>query len=166
MRNLSTSSVVLFGTTTKQGFLLDTVFVIKSHTSAKDVKKMDYTQVYREETLEQVGDRYSCSNLTSKNKLYEGQMWSDCKDFFSFVPCKLETSNSHERAVLKLPFLSNQRVGHPYNHFRNMTPKDVWNGIVEDVLKQGFLLGLKFTEPAVEDLVLIAQNQTVKASCV
>jgi hypothetical protein len=25
MRNLSTSSVVLFGTTTKQGFLLDTI---------------------------------------------------------------------------------------------------------------------------------------------
>lgn len=166
MYNLSNNSVVLFGTTTKQGFLLDTVFVVKSHKSAKDVKKTDYTQVYQEETLEQLGDRYSCSNLTSKNKLYEGQTWWDCNDFFSFVPCKLESSNSHERAILKLPCLSNQKVGHPYKHFSSMTSKDVWNEIVDDVLKQGFLLGVKFAEPEIVNLGLISQNQTTKPNCV
>ena len=96
MCNLSNGSLILFGTTTKIGFLLDTVFVVKTNETAVCVSNnnaINYSNVYREETLEQLGSTYLGTNPSVVNKIYHCQTWWDCNEYFSFVPCKIASSN-------------------------------------------------------------------------
>lgn len=159
MRKLSNGSVILFGTTTKEGFLLDTVFVVKQHINLCDIKNIDYSQIYQETTLERL-NKYTIST----NKLYESQTWWDCRDFFSFVPCHLDKADFRKRALLSFSWFSKQRVGHPYNHFNNKQPEEIWFDVVQEVLRQGFSLGVRFIEPEKADFVLISQNESVTPS--
>jgi hypothetical protein len=150
MRNLSNGSLILFGTTTNDGFLLDTVFIVKTHETAVSVcgnNAINYTNVYREETLEQLGSIYLGHNPSATNKIYSGQTWWDCNEYFSFVPCQISTSNCYNKAILDFTLMSKQKVGHPYKHFANKNPIDIWKYVVNSVLEQGFLLGVKFDEP-------------------
>jgi hypothetical protein len=157
MCNLPNGSLILFGTTTNIGFLLDTVFVIKTYETANAIcnnNAMNYSNVYREETLEQLGNIYLGPNPSLNNKVYQGQTWWDCNDFFSFVPCKLDSSNSYNKVILNIPYLSNQKVGHLYKHFENCNSIDIWNDVVICVLNQGFYLGIRFDEPTIIELDL------------
>jgi len=150
MCNLPTGSLILFGTTTNIGFLLDTVFVVKSHETAISVcnnNAANYSIVYREETIEQLGNTYLGPNPSSINKIYQSQTWWDCNDYFSFVPCNIASSNNYSKVILNFPLMAKQKVGHPYRHFNRRQPIDVWKDIVNSVLKQGFVLGVRFKEP-------------------
>jgi len=158
MCNLLDGSLILFGSTTKEGFLLDTVFVVKDHEPAISVfgnKAKNYSNTYREETLDRLGSCYLGSDPSPKKKIYHGQTWYDSKDYFSFVPCKIaDKSNSYERALINFPWLSTQKMGHPYNHLKNRSPIDIWNDIKNYVLKNGFNLGIRFDEPPTSDILL------------
>jgi hypothetical protein len=161
MCNLSDGSLILFGTTTKIGFLLDTVFVIRRHENATSVcnsNACNYTNVYCEETLEQLGSTYLGTNPSAVNKIYQSQTWWDCNEYFSFVPCKTASSNCYDKAILSFPLMAKQKQGHPYRHFAKRKPIDVWKDIVDSVLKQGFSLGVKFYEPNTN--TILTNNQT------
>jgi len=164
MCNLQNGSLILFGTTTNIGFLLDTVFVVKTHETATTIftnNAANYTNVYREETLEQLGNTYLGPNPSTKNKIYQSQTWWDCNNYFSFVPCKIDSSNCYSKAILNFSWFSKCKVGHPYNHFNNRKSIDIWKDIVDSVLKQGFLLGVKFDEPNTSNLMMTNNNQPI-----
>ncbi len=164
MCNLSNSSLILFGTTTNIGFLLDTVFVVKTHETATCVSNnnaINYTNVYREETLEQLGSTYLGTNPSAINKIYHSQTWWDCNEYFSFVPCKIASSNCYSKAILNFPWMAKQKVGHPFKHFANRKPIDIWKDIVYSVLKQEFSLGVKFYEPNTNIILTNNQNQPI-----
>jgi hypothetical protein len=151
-------SVIFFGSSFKNGFALDTVFVVGSFESVHEVaanKASNYSTTYREATLEQLGDTYISPNPASKLRLYKGLTYSEDRALFSYTPCK--PVNEDNRAGFS-------RVLFPYENFSgaqfssNPTgmkilstdaeqTKEIWMFITQEVLKQGYHLGTKFNEP-------------------
>jgi hypothetical protein len=161
MCNLLADSLILFGTTKDIGFELDTVFVVRNHESAQNVylnNASNYTLIYREETLEQLGQTYLGPNPSLNNKIHRGQTWWENKDYFSFVPCKVDNGLSFKKVVLQIPPMGKQKVGHPYHHFDNINHIQLWKLIVKEVLKQGFYLGIRFNEPQINNAILNGFN--------
>ena len=153
--SLLPNSLILFGTTNDTGFELDTVFVVKCNESAKNILEnnvKNYTKVYFEETILPLGQRY----FESKKMLYHGQSWFNNKEYFSFVPCKTEIKKDFQKAVLPIPPFAKQKVGHPFRHFDMIDHLKLWKFVVEQVLKQGFSLGVKFKEPRTNNKLLEA----------
>ena len=159
MTDLCINSMILFGTTTNKGFELDTVFIVKNFEKAESVaynNGKNFTQTYKEATLEQLGCCYLGENPSKKNKIYNSRTWWDDvdKNFFSYVPCKL---GDNKRKKVLIPFeiydihrslsLSEQKIGHPYKHFLDFKVQDVWQYITDIVIQQGFYLGIKLYEP-------------------
>lgn len=162
MQELAPQSLILFGRNIKDGFQVDTVFVIKDFETAESVSKNDalnYTKVYREETLERLinpktGNRvYLGKKPSSKKRLYRGQTWKENKEYFSFVPCSpsKEQSLKLDRAILtekELPYLEyKQFQGFLFNKSKNHSPEEIWKDVVNSILKQGFSLGIHLNEP-------------------
>lgn len=169
--NLLPGSLILFGTTKDIGFELDTVFVVKTFESAQSVfmnKGKNYSRVYHEETLERLDETYLGPNPSKKKRLYHGQTWWDSKEYFSFVPCKVDKGEVFQKAILPIPPMAKQKVGHPYKHLSKLDHLALWHFIVNEVIKQGFCLGIRFTEPIVNDKILsgfISKQPLSKASC-
>jgi len=161
MCNLLADSMILFGTTKEIGFELDTVFVVRNHESAQIVylnNAWNYTLIYREETLVQLGQTYLGPNPSLNNKIYRGQTWWKNKDYFSFVPCKVDNGLGFKKVVLQIPPMGKQMVGHPYHHFDNINHIQLWKLIVKEVYKQGFYLSIRFDEPQFNNAVLNGFN--------
>ena len=157
LTNLIPDSLILFGTTKDIGFELDTVFVVKTFEPAQSVfsnKGKDYSRVYYEETLEQLGETYLGPNPSKYERLYDSQTWWDNKGYFSFVPCKVATGEVFQKAILPIPPMAKQKVGHPYQHLSNLDHIELWYFVVNEVIKQGFCLGIRFTEPIQNDKIL------------
>jgi hypothetical protein len=159
MRDLDPGSLILFGSTTKLGFALDTVFVVRTHEDASKIRKTKaagYTQVYKEATLKQLKEYLKRPfNNNQGIRLYQGQTFRNCKKYFSFVPCRDADTEPFEKLVLdfkSFPWLTRCRQGHPYKHLENRKPIDVWNAIVDFVITKDFWLGIKFTEPPLFNL--------------
>lgn len=167
MRNLDSGSLLLFGTTTKIGFLLDTVFVVRSRESANHVflnQASNYTQLYKEETIEQLGEIYLGPNYSRTNSIYQSYTWWDNQskennvtaiDYFSYVPCRTD-DKTYDKVTIQIPPMAKQRVGHPYNHLNPpneewTSPKKVWDYITNEVIRQGFYLGIRFEEPEINN---------------
>ncbi len=153
LTKLDSDSLILFGTTKDNGFELDTVFVVKENETAQNVlvnNGLNYTKVYFEETLVPLIPDY----YNSGKNIYHGQTWWGNKDYFSFVPCKIDNNIGFQKALLQIPPMSKQKVGHPYKHLDKMTHLELWKHIVAEVLNQGFCLGIRFSEPVVNDEIL------------
>lgn len=171
MCHLLANSLILFGTTKDIGFELDTVFVVRTIESAQHVflnNALNYTLVYREETLEQLGQTYLGPNSSLYIKIYRGQTWWENKDYFSFVPCKVDDGIGFKKVVLPIPPMGKQKVGHPYHHFDNKNHIQLWKLIVKEVFRQGFYLGIRFDEPQINDEILngFSHHQSkTKAPC-
>ena len=163
--------MILFGTTKDIGFELDTVFVVKTFESALSIftkKGQNYSRIYHEETLEQLGETYLCPNHSNDKRLYHGQTWWDNKKYFSFVPCKVATGEVFQKALLPIPPLAKQKVGHPFQHLSKIDHIELWHSIVDEVLKQGFCLGIRFAEPISNDKLLseyISKQPLQKNEC-
>ena len=161
MCNLLSDSLILFGTTKDIGFELDTVFVVRNHESAQNVylnKASNYTLIYREETLEQLGQTYYGPNPSMYNKIYRGQTWCENQDYFSFVPCKVNDGIGFKKVLLPIPPMGKQKVGHPYQQFSKLNHNQLWRYIVDEVLRQGFYLGIRFDEPQINNAILNGFN--------
>lgn len=161
MCNLLADSLILFGTTKDIGFELDTVFVVRNHESAQNVylnNASNYTLVYYEETLKQLGQPYLGPNPSLYNKIYRGQTWWENKDYFSFVPCNVDDGIGFKKVVLPIPPSGKQKVGHPYHHFDNINHIQLWKLIVKEVFRQGFYLGIRFDEPQINNAILNGFN--------
>lgn len=156
--DLDPNSLILFGSTFPSigKFYIDTVFVIKNNIPAADVYSTgatEYSQTYIETTLEQLPEYLKVPHSPSENhKLYHSQTWWDNKEYFSFVPCKLNFGdNGFERLSIDLnnPIfnLSSNPTGKSFLKDCNLTPKQLWNEIMKITQEQGFKLGVRFTEP-------------------
>jgi len=155
--NLIPGSLILFGTTKDIGYELDTVFVVKTFETAQSVfsnKGKNYSRVYHEETLEQLDNTYLGPNPSKVKRLYQGQTWWDNKEYFSFVPCKVTSGGAYQRAVLPIPPMAKQKVGHPFQHLNSLDHTTLWHFIINEVIRQGFSLGIRFSEPIWNDKIL------------
>lgn len=163
MQRLVAGSLILFGTTYDKGFMLDTVFVVKSWETAINVNTnnaSNYTQVYREETLEQIGEKYLGPRPSLKSRLYLSRTWwddNDEKSLFSYVPCKVDGDKGFHKVVIPIPPMAKQKVGHPFDHLDS--PRRVWDYVTKMVLQQGFYLGLKFDEPSYFQGILAGDSE-------
>ena len=171
LTNLIPGSLILFGTTKDIGFELDTVFVIKNFETAQSVfsnKGKNYSRVYHEETLEQLDNTYLGPNPSKVKRLYQSQTWWDNKEYFSFVPCKVNSGGVFQKTMLPIPPMAKQKVGHPFQHLNNLNHIALWHFIVNEVIKQGFCLGIRFSEPTRNDKILyefISKQPFQKTAC-
>jgi len=159
MLSLPENTVILFGSTypSINKFYIDTVFVVKDFEHSSKVIEnngVNYSKIYREETLEQLDSYFYQPSKSTDNRIYHSQTWWDNKGFFSFVPCKINRENNgFERLYLMLddPLfgLSKNPTGKSFLPKCNLNPIELWHKIVEIATKQGFKLGVRFDEPNV-----------------
>jgi hypothetical protein len=158
LTQLEKGSLILFGSSFKNGFALDTVFVVGSFESVHEVaanKACNYSITYREATLEQLGDTYISPNPASKLRLYKGLMYAENQELFSYTPCKLyneETKTGFPRIIFPYENLngfqfSNNPTGIKIISSNTEQTKEIWKFITQQVLKQGYYLGVKLNEP-------------------
>jgi len=161
--NLDPNSLILFGSTFPSlgKFYIDTVFVIKNNTPATHVYATGaagYSSTYIEATLEQLTEYLGVPHRPSNNQLYHSQTWWDNKEYFSFVPSKLDfNGNGFERLFIKLddPIfkLSSNPTGKSFLKNCNLTPKQLWDAIASIAQEQGFKLGVRITEPNASNIL-------------
>jgi hypothetical protein len=169
--NLDPNSLILFGSTFPSlgKFYIDTVFVVKNNVSATHVQASHaagYSKTYQETTLEQLSEYLGVPHRPSNCKLYHSQTWWDNKEYFSFVPCKLELNgNGFERLFIDLnnPILnlSSNPTGKSFLKNCTLSPEALWNEIVKIAKEQGFKLGIRFNEPNLSN-ILNGQNEIKK----
>jgi hypothetical protein len=174
--DLDSFSLILFGSTypSLNAFYLDTVFVVKCHETAIDVCSnggSKYSLVYKEETLEELENDYLGPEPSQVRKLYHGLTWWENKEYFSFVPCKLDGDSDFERLKIDLSdtyfnFSANP-TGKSFLRRCIGISQEAWRKIMENAFSQGFYLGTRFDEPQKNDTILegFKFNQTIiKAS--
>jgi hypothetical protein len=175
---LEMNSLILFGTVypSKGIFCIDTVFVVNKYETPTIVSRtnaVNYSTIYREETLEQLGDNdYLRPNPIDNSRLYHGFTWQENNSYFSFVPCRLNNEAGYEKLQINLNDsrfdLSSNPTGKSFMRDSEGTPKETWKQIVEMALDQGFYLGVKFYEPQRNDEIMIGctlKQPISKASC-
>lgn len=158
LTQLEKGSVVLFGSSFKNGFVLDTVFVVGSFESVHEVaanEAANYSKTYGEATLEQLGETYIRPNPASKLRLYKGLMYAENQEIFSYTPCKPfneETKTGFPRVIFPYENLcgfqfSNNPTGIKIISTNEEKTKEIWSYITQEVIKQGYCLGVKIKEP-------------------
>lgn len=157
--NLPPNSIIVFGTTypSLNCFYVDTVFVFGENgisETAIDVhgnNGLNYSQIFIEETLQQPNTGYINQIPSPHKRLYHGQTWHQNSSFFSFVPCKTNTQAGFERLKLDLNYpnlnLNTNPTGISYLPNCPITSQQIWQIIVDECFKQGFVLGFDFPEP-------------------
>lgn len=163
LTNLTFNDLILFGTVVPSlnKFYIDTVFIIKDHISSANVQAtggVTFSQVYKEETLEQLNEYLKVPTYKNNNKVYQSKTWWDDKEYFSFVPCKLDyNSVGFERLFIELSNqtfqLSKNPTGKSFLSNCPLSSQDLWKEIVRISIKQGFVLGIKFDEPAFDNIL-------------
>jgi hypothetical protein len=158
LTQLEKGSLILFGSSFKNGFALDTVFVVGSFESVHEVaanKACNYSITYREATLEQLGDTYIQPKPDSKLRLYSGQMYRDNQTIFSYSPCKFFNEESKKGfSRVTFPYVdlggfefSSNPTGIKILNSGSEYTEHIWNAITQQVIEQGFHLGIHFQEP-------------------
>jgi hypothetical protein len=165
LTRLVLDDLILFGTVLPSinKFYIDTVFIIKDHDLSSNVQLTfgaGYTVVYKEETLEQLNQYLLPPPFMNNNRVYNSKTWWDDKGYFSFVPCKLIYDNKgFERAFIELSntiiqLSNNSQTNVSYLSRCTLSSQDLWKEIVKICLEQGFILGVKFDEPKLNNCLL------------
>lgn len=159
MLDLPSQSIILFGSEYQDGFVLDTVFVVDSSETVKEYYKHngEYPEILRKATIDLNG------GLQKWHKLYKGRMY-DCenpdselnKQPFSFVPCKINCENSgFQRPVINHKKFHLQKLGAKsvlHSIEGHHSEGEFWNELVNDLKKEGVLLGVRLSMPKIEDV--------------
>ena len=155
MRNLEKGTLILFGSNINQKFVLDTVFIVKddipymknnfNHLKGKTNDAFFETAILPVVYNQNSNDRYNrCKLDNTQYKVYEGQMYSEKGNIFSYVPCKIHSDSwGFERPVVKHKDYISDRLNQNLMYSNNVTLNDIekfWNKITEDLLKKGFSL--------------------------
>lgn len=174
--NLPAKSIILFGSErNKTDFVIDTVFVVNSKETVADYKKQPtlYPQMLRDVTLD------LNEGLEDRHFLYKGMMYDFCTekprneaDIFSFIPCKIDCGiTGFERPVINWEKFGLKKPG-SYQVLKeidfciNFSPKyEFWKLLVDDLLQQGFSLGLKLEMPVSNDVYDFPVNVVMKINC-
>ncbi len=162
LRNLQENDLILFGSYSKQGFLLDTLFVVKSAKRLEEVKYNQYCKAFVELTLKQLKENKSCETEIKSCKsvekcnnsegliLYEAKTFNDDNNYFSFVPChtKLENNYGHQRLLLDYGnnFIDLGKNTQGIKQLNLFNTEEIWKKIVDEALRQGFALATSFEE--------------------
>ena len=161
MRNLSPGSLILFGSHMGDRFYLDTVFVVVDKVSydagnAKQLAGLGTSKEYRSLSLNRL--------LNGKWTFYRGKSYRSAAkgEVYSFVPSRLfapDDSRCGERFALDLATLNKLLPKNLKRFAQNLNQKfkpieaepetilRVWNHIVEEVRKAGFVPGVHFDWP-------------------
>lgn len=162
--NVESNSLILFGTVYPKinRFYIDTVYVVKDHVPASQVYSNcgnEFSKVYIEETLDRLGQYLGEANekdikQRERVKLYSCLTWWDNKEYFSYVPCKLDDNNhGFERFYIELD--DSEYNFKPYSrgkYYLEGDSKLLWRKITLQAINQGFKLGIRFTEPEILSL--------------
>ena len=157
LTRLVLDDLILFGTVmpSLKKFYIDTVFIIKNHILSSSVQLTNgagYSQIYIEETLNQLDQYLKIPTNKNNNRIYHSKTWWDDKEYFSFVPCKLSDDNiGFERLFIDLRNqtfqLSSNPTGISFLEKCKLSSQDLWKEIVKICIEQGFKLGISFDEP-------------------
>lgn len=159
LHRLATNSLIVFGSYKKnqhgrEVFCLDTVFVV-------DGEGIDYTY----STINGIGCSEAYKNLSlrrvdkdAKNTFYRGVRYGMGREIFSFTPAKRVDDEGFSRRcviddveTLNLPgievFAQGRKQGFCSQIVETETVRQTWRKIVDQVLSQGFVLGVGFDWP-------------------
>jgi hypothetical protein len=154
--NLGRDDLIIFGTTmpTLNKFYIDTVYVVKDSVPSKYIQSTSgstYSQVYKEETLEQLHEYLKAPVRPSNNRIYHSKTWWDDSEYFSFVPCKdVSYNGGFERFYIDLnhTVIKFSLITQGVSYIKHsLSPKQFWIEIVKEAISQGFKLGIRFEEP-------------------
>lgn len=158
LTTLDSGSVILFGSSFKSGFALDTVFVVGDFQTVQTVYAENaarYSRTYRQATLEALGNVYLSPNPNSALRLYSGVSYAPDVERFSFVPCRVgETIGAHFRARCLFPYnphgtlpFSNNPTGIKILGEGSANVHSIWDMVLHQVMLAGFSLGIHVQEP-------------------
>lgn len=166
---LEFDDLILFGSTFPllEKFYIDTVFVIKDFETSSTVQAtgaIHYSQVYKEETLEQLNEYLKTPPHMNPNKIYNSKTWWHDKSYFSFVPCKESFKDSgFERLYINLRNpkfeLSRNPTGKSFLPKCSLSSQELWKEIVKETIEQGFKLGIRFEEPIFNNCLQYTNNR-------
>ncbi len=186
MKELENGSLIVFGSCIDNEFCIDTVFIVKSYTEYSRKKyefllektnsqyfhasikplfdkggtdEAKYEEIISENTCEVSFDSSEkCYNAAGENNFrsYEGLMYSDSKEIFSFVPCNDSSiTEGFERPSLKgLDEFFNPKLQQSLKIAKNVSTeriKEVWEEIRKQVLSQGLRLMVKTDLPEIRN---------------
>jgi hypothetical protein len=160
MLNLPPLSIILFGSEkNREDFVMDTMFVVDNTETVENYKThpTNYPKTLRGATIDLNG------GLTNWHKLYKGEMYNFNNYYtnanphiFCFFPCKVDCgTKGFERPIIDWKKFGLQKPGAytVLSQIINITEIDFWKNIVEEILKQGFSLGIKLKMPNNNDLI-------------
>lgn len=161
MLNLPKFSIILFGSEkNKTDFVIDTVFVVDTSETIKNYKthKNNYPNILREATIDLNG------GLQNWHKLYRGKMYNFHNHYsnenpyiFCFFPCKVGCDiTGFERPTIDWKKFGLQKPGAytVLKEIRYSSEISFWNNIVEEIIKQGFSLGIKLEMPTLKKIAI------------
>ena len=174
---LEKGSLILFGTRrgpkSQSRFVIDTVFVVRCWTdySLETVKadlRSKSTEMYFNVSVGPMGGPDACapapSRKTERRLYYGATIDQTVEGMFSFFPCKSYRESDQvgfSRPVISLPAERTAPDGRPapivkdtffngkrYTLYNSPTEiATVWNSVVDQVLRQGLMLGVQATTP-------------------
>jgi len=172
MLNLPSQSIILFGSEkNKTEFVIDTIFVVDNSETVMNYKKhpTKYPKILCEATIDLHG------GLPDWHNLYQGNMYDFKRHYsekepytFCFFPCKVNCKTTgFERPVIDWKKFGLQKPG-AYTVLKEINYKsetDFWNGIVVEILKQGFSLGIKLEMPKNNDVIDFPEYEETIKKC-
>jgi hypothetical protein len=157
LTQLDPGSLILFGSSFKSDFVLDTVFVVGSFEIVHEVaanRAVNYSKTYRESTIEQLGEIYVNPENASNLRLYSGKMYARYKDYFSYVPCRplrVETNPAFGRVMFPYDYpalnFSSNPTGIKILTEGEREVKAIWEAVTSKVITAKYHLGVSFEEP-------------------
>jgi hypothetical protein len=170
--NLPSLSIILFGSEkNKTDFVIDTLFVVDKSETFVSYKTHPtiYPKILREATLDLNG------GLSNWHNLYKGKMYDFIKHYtseepytFCFFPCKVDCDiKGFERPIIDWKKFGLQKPG-AYTVLKeiNITSEtNIWNNIVNEIIRQGFSLGIMLEMPKNNDKIEFSENEETKKKC-
>lgn len=165
--SLANGSVILFGTEFKEGFRLDTVFVVGKSWKQKEISEKILHSVSKQLRVVNFEHKNLCSNPDQRFlRFYRGQSYAEDSSFFSFVPCKASGDSPviHDRLLLdpwpkfhltKKPgaksvcarlFLDEMKA-HGVDSLTEDKTRSYWRLIADYCLEQGYQLATQIALP-------------------
>ena len=172
MLNLPNHSIILFGSEkNKTDFVIDTIFVVEKSETVANYRTHStyYPKILREATIDLNG------GLEDWHKLYQGKMYDFSNHFsderpyiFSFFPCQVNQDNiGFERPIIDWKKFGLQKPG-AYTVLKEInyhSETDFWNEIVDEIIKQGFSLGIKLEMPKNNDIIDFPEYEETTKKC-
>lgn len=151
-QRLAPGSMILFGSSQREEFVVDTVFVVaQGHDlTFENAADVEVNQAFKTATLDLLFPKHQDLDF----RLYEGATPDDpAHGMFSFVPCLPynQDEQGFPRPAIYLDRVVNPRNRQGLKYTRLNSPGDMrrlWEEVVGQVLDEGLALGVHITTPS------------------